>query len=154
MYPRLNKARRGIIRNDGFTLIETILSLFIVGVITALSIPPFLNYQISHDTSQVVSQLSSHIRYAQSNAMLGVADSQWGIHFTENSMVLFSGSTYLTRNASLDEVIYLPGSVRFGVTPDIVFTKLYGTIGSIVLININSGQFSRTLTVNTKGFIE
>ena len=79
-----------IMRNRGFTLIEVMSALIIIGIVSAIAVSRF---GIS-DTELIIRSevVKSHLRYAQLRAMN--SESVWGISCDGNGLLAFHGWKY------------------------------------------------------------
>lgn len=138
----------------GFTLVEMLLSVALIGLLVGISLPLYTTFVGRNDLDITAQQTASAIRRAQSFSRGVNADSQWGVHIASGNVVLFKGSTYAARDTAYDEVTPIPGSITPSGLDGVVFTRLTAipnTTGTIVFTsNTNS---SRTVTINAKGMV-
>jgi MSHA pilin protein MshC len=88
----------GTFKNPGFTLVEVVVALIIMGIITALAISRLASNNV--DLIAQTDVIKSHLRYAQSRAMNSSVI--WGIRS--------SGSSYwLFRDGNASNKVALPG---------------------------------------------
>ena len=98
---RIKKEKYGIRNCGGFTLIELITVLFIVGVIAAVAASATFFRKDTIELGPQVELFKGHLRYAQAMAMQ--SDKNWGIY-------IIDGSTYcLFKDQSTDNRVLLPG---------------------------------------------
>ena len=90
--------------DKGFTLIETIAVLLLLGILAAIAVSRSSNFGAEADVVGASEVVKNHLRYAQTKAMN--ADVSWGINF--------DGSTYTLQNASGVEAT-LPGDLPQGM---------------------------------------
>lgn len=141
-------------RRSGFTLIELLLSIALIGIIAGISLPVYVSFQTRNELATTTSTVVDTLRRAQNYARTGMNDSQWGVSIQANSLVLFKGSTYASRDMTMDEVSTLPGSVVASGLGEVVFSKMLGAptvTGSVVLAS-STGD-TKTMTVNNKGMV-
>lgn len=95
------KIRREGFRNSrGFTLVEIITVLVIIGIITAVVVARSSNNRQEVAAAALADQLLGHIRYAQAQAMN--TNTVWGVEMTTHSYRVFSwegGKHYVSMNA-------------------------------------------------------
>jgi prepilin-type N-terminal cleavage/methylation domain-containing protein len=130
----------------GFTIMEVILVMGLLGVVAAVTIPSYRYYQQRNDLDRSADQVVQALHRAKLLSELGEQGSRWGFHTLEGT--LFRGSTYAARDSNFDEEYPLPVSVTASGLPEVSFRILTGqpsATGSIVLTSINGEQ--RTITI-------
>ena len=138
----------------GFTLIEMMLSVAIIGLLAGLSLPVFLSFQTNNDLSQTTEVVADTLRRAETYSRANYGDAQWGVDFASRSVTLFQGATFSGRNTAFDEPETIPSDVLVGFSGDIIFNKLSGLPASSASINLTStGGSSSTLTINNQGMV-
>jgi prepilin-type N-terminal cleavage/methylation domain-containing protein len=141
-------------RQAGFTLLELLLSVAIIGMLTGLSVPIYASFAKRNDLDLIVQNTASAIRRSEAYATAVRSDSTWGVRFDEAGITLFKGASYVTRDAAFDETIAVPGSVSVSGMTEVQFAKLSAepsATGSVTFTNdIND---TRTLTLNAKGMV-
>src|SRR3990172_5578838 len=97
----------------GFTLIELLLVTGIVLSVSVLAGPfyaRFLGQNSAQETSdQIVQSLRKAQFYAKTSRKSG--SSGWGVNYAANTLTVYQGSTYATRNSALDEKFEVSQSV-------------------------------------------
>lgn len=141
-------------RLSGFTIIESLLSLAIVGVVAGFSFPLYQGYQTSHDVSLTSSQVTSLFRRAQSLAISGKAGTAWGVNISNGNIVLYSGNSYATRNPSQDEQTPIPQHITVSGITDISFSAFTGNPSTTGTTTISASNLNTSFIVNSKGFIQ
>jgi len=138
----------------GFTLIEILLSVALITLIMGFSVPFYSSLQSKNSLSVSASALTQSLREAKLRSQAVDGDSPWGVYVEIESIILFQGATYATRNPGYDQTFDLPqGIVPTGLN-EVVFTKLEGQpsqIGSITLTHSNGPTVD--LTINEKGMV-
>ncbi|MFA5076443.1 MAG: prepilin-type N-terminal cleavage/methylation domain-containing protein [Patescibacteria group bacterium] len=142
----------------GFTLVEILVSLALVSIIVVLSIPVFQSFQNRNDLDIASTTITQSWRRAQLLSQAVSGDSTWGVKIQPGNIVLFKGTSYITRDTNYDEKFILPATIQ-AVSPDgateIVFTKFDGlpqSSGSVVLSNTGN-NFIRNIGINAKGTV-
>lgn len=138
----------------GFTLIELLLTLAMVTLLGALSIPYFMTFQTSSQLDSASQEISQSLRRAKIRAIAAENDDNWGLAVKEQKITIFKGSNYTGRDVSFDEAFDLPSTITASGPLELYFHKLTGTpstIGNVTLISTNAKQ--KTITINANGTI-
>lgn len=141
--------------NKGFTLLEVLLSVAILGIIAGISLPIMASFNGRNDLDVTTQSIAMQLRRASTYSRGANSDSQWGVHAQSDSVTLFRGTTYASRDTSYDETTPIPNSFTISGINDVIFSKVDGSptsSGSITLTNTNSNE-TRTITVNAKGMV-
>ncbi len=150
---------RKVSRQRGFTLLELVLSMGLVGILAGFSIPIYQSFQVRNDLDIEVGVVTVNLRRAEllsqavSRDVPGVSVA-WGVKVLSDSVTLFNGQSFATRDPSLDEVFNLPSSVTPSGLTEFLFLKWSGipqTIGSLTLTSITNE--SRVVSINAKGLV-
>lgn len=144
-------------KNSGFTMVELIIIIVIVGILAAIAVPNFISYLPNYRLKGAISTLRGDLYNAKILAIKrGV---QYKVAFTTggyqiqrgtNSSGTFSlAQTELTRNFNDD----YPGvTVDTSATTDPVFSPR-GT-ASPVTITLQNGQKTKKITISISGRIK
>jgi prepilin-type N-terminal cleavage/methylation domain-containing protein len=142
-------------RSAGFTLIEMLLSVVILGVLAGLSAPVYASFVQRNDLDLTTQSLAATFRRAQMYARTQNGDSAWSVEVQSGVATLFKGTSFGGRNTNYDETLTIPSSITPGGLTEVQFTKFSGTpntTGNITLTSSTSDV--RTLTVNAKGMVD
>jgi prepilin-type N-terminal cleavage/methylation domain-containing protein len=137
----------------GFTLIEVLLSVAIMGLLAGLSIPIYQSFLNRNDLSNNTEAVASSLRRAQTYARASKEDSTWGVKVQSGVITLFKGSSYASRSSGLDETVTLPGNVTASGMDELYFSKLYGVPNTTGTITLTSNNETKTVTLNAKGLV-
>ena len=120
--------------NTGFTLIELLISVSILVIITAASIPNFSSFIDNQNLKQAQEQVKNGVRDAQNRAISGIDSSgtykYWVIRFDNASETYLIGKTVDTSSCTLETTDFvsnaLQGKALFNVapTPACIFYKM------------------------------
>jgi prepilin-type N-terminal cleavage/methylation domain-containing protein len=141
-------------RQSGFTLLEMALVVAILAIILGVSAPVYMALSNGSQLDAATGILAQDLYQAQINSRSGAADSQWGVAVNGQDIVLFSGSSYATRNTANDSTYTVPSVVSIGGSSQIVYSKLYGLPVSTGSFTLNDKAKSNNLVVNNKGMLE
>ena len=149
----------------GFTLIELILAVSILGMIIVFSSMAFSNQQNMVSLESTILEVNSAIREAQNKSISQtqdtVGDANHGVYFTSTSYTVFKGNSYTSNNPTnftrnFGSGIYIininiPNSV-------LIFDRLTGrqTNYSATLNTLNFSTFDndiKSVTINPYGAV-
>lgn len=144
-----------IIRNKtGFTLIEMILSVTIIGIMTAIIVPIYYSFQVRNDLDIAATTTAQSLRRATLLSQAVDGDTSWGVKIQTGNITLFKGISYVVRDITYDEVSNLPTSITPSGLSEIVFTKFLGLPVSTGTVTLTSNaNETRTITINAKGMV-
>lgn len=142
-------------KNQGFTLIEMLLSTGIIVAIIAISTPIFQSFQAKNDLDIAAVTVAQNLRRAQMLSQSIDGDATWGVFVANGSQTIFKGASYAIRDVAFDEIFDMPTSIVPSGISEIVFSKLYGLPQTIGTINFASTTNEiRIVTINAKGTID
>lgn len=145
----------GRYHQKGFTLIEMLLSVAIIGILVAGSAPIFNSFVARNDLDVVGQQVASALRRAQTYARGMDDDSAWSVNVASTAVTLYKGTVFVSRDTAYDEVVSIPPTITVSGLSDVQFAKFTAspnTTGSITLTS--NANDTRTLTINAKGMVE
>jgi prepilin-type N-terminal cleavage/methylation domain-containing protein len=125
-------------RRAGFSLLEMLLVIGIVGAMTGLATPMYRDYQIRNDLSIATEQVTQGLARARLLSQAGQDNDAWG--FYAPAGIMYKGASYQTRDASYDETYAMPSTITFTGLPEVSYSKLDGApsgTGAITLTAIN-----------------
>ena len=138
----------------GFSLLELLLSVTIIGMLAGLSWPVYQSYQRQTDLDVTTQSIADSLRRAQTYARNGNGDSVWGVRILSDSAVLYKGATYAGRNMAYDEAIGISSAFTAGGLSDISFAKFTATPSATGSITVTAASDNvRTITINEKGTV-
>jgi prepilin-type N-terminal cleavage/methylation domain-containing protein len=143
------------VRLYGFTMLEVILSLSILAMMFAMTVPYYSTFMIRNNLDIAVTTLVQDLRRAQTLSQITDGDSSWGVHVQVGSILLYKGPSYILRNESFDEDTEIPSSITISGINNINFEKQTGmpqTVG-IITFTSNSNE-TRNVTINQKGTVD
>jgi prepilin-type N-terminal cleavage/methylation domain-containing protein len=144
------------VRQRGFTLIEMLLSVSIIAIVSALSLPLYQVFQNKNDLAVVSESVGQALRRAQVYARAADDDAQWSVEIQSTAVTLFRGTNFVGRDASYDEAVSIPAGVNVTGLTEVQFAKMTGlpnTSGSITFTSARTGDVE-TVSINAKGMVQ
>lgn len=135
----------------GFSILEVTLVVGLLGLLTALVIPVGIRFYQTSVLDDATETAVMVLRRAQRQAASEKNNSGFGVRFLPESIVLFQGGTYDTRDVSQDEIFNIPDTIGFSGLSEIDFWAITGQTANAGNVIVNSGFFSRTIVVNNQG---
>lgn len=135
-------------RSVGFTLIELIISIAILGLIFGFSAPSLINFSNSVKIDSAAEELASIIRKAQEKSINAEKNLAWGVNFSEASI-------YVLYNQAGDRERYeLDNKIELTKTADnLIFEKLSGRTSSNFEITLTLDNKNYKIYINSEGMI-
>ncbi len=143
-------------RGAGFTFIEVLIVIALLGVIAGFAIPFYQSFQVASNLDNTAQQLVSTLRLAQARAMASESLSDFGVHFESQQYVLFKGNSYNPADP-FNESYNIAGTLTIssGVGSEVVFTAVNGNTTNTGSVQIStSGGKLRTITINEMGMVD
>lgn len=145
----------------GFTLIESIISIAIIGIVVVFAFSGFRSFQESAQLNEAHSAILEMLRDARARTLSGEKNIQYGVHFETNQIILFSGSSYVPGFVS-NEPYAFPAltkisAINLGGPADVVFSRLSGSAPAFGTITVQSNSNplkTKTITILSSGNIE
>lgn len=137
----------------GFTLLEVILAVSLMIIIGSFSMSFATNFFLQNAAGNTQAQFIGEMRKAQMYAMSSKENSAWGIYYNANTITLFKGNSYITRDATWDERYVSNANLIVSGFSEVVFARLTGLPSTTGTITITGNGSSKTVTVNSQGVI-
>ncbi|MBU0598294.1 type II secretion system GspH family protein [Patescibacteria group bacterium] len=142
-------------RQRGFTFVEVLLVIGILGVVVSLSIPFYQSFQVSNQLDNISQEVAQTLRRAQNKAMASEYFSAHGVHLQAQQFILFKGDSYNPADA-FNEVVDIPSSIliTYNAGPDVVFSGIKGeaSYAGLITITTNNGE-SKSISINEMGVV-
>ncbi|MFQ5492586.1 MAG: prepilin-type N-terminal cleavage/methylation domain-containing protein [Candidatus Dojkabacteria bacterium] len=140
---------------QAFTLFELLLSMSLLAMVAAFSVPLYQSFQTSNDLELTADITTQSLRRAQSLAMSGDGDANWGVYIQNGSVTLFQGDDYATRDTSFDEDLEISDKINLSGLSELVYEKFTGDPSATGTINLSiaSGE-TRIITINSRGTVD
>jgi len=143
-------------RQRGFTLLEVLLSIVVIGILVAVGVPVLSRTQTKNDLDAATTILVQSLRRAEILSQSVDGDSGWGVKIQSGAIALFKGASYGVRDTTRDEVFFMPTTITATGLTEIPMAKFTGypiATGSVVLTNTAAPLDSATVTINTRGMV-
>lgn len=140
--------------NNGFTLIEVLLSLALISLIAGTGVPIFQSFQNRNELDVATMTFAQGLRRAQILSQASHGDTSWGVYVQSGDITLFKGLSYAGRDSSFDEVFIVPASIVASGTQEYIFSRFTGlpqNVGSLSFTSPNNE--TKTITINEKGTV-
>lgn len=133
-----------------FTFIEVILSVTLLGLIALM--PTLLDTSIINQLQAEVAfdQVGQSYKKAQVFAKNSRGDSTWGVYVQSQSITVFKGNSYATRDTQFDDVSTYDTKTSLAViagSGEIIFSKMTGVPSATAIVRITQNNTGRTSTV-------
>jgi type IV pilus assembly protein PilE len=142
-------------RSAGFTLLEVLLSVAIIGMLVGVSIPVYESFVRRNDLGLTAQSLAALLRRAETYARAANYDDAWGVEMQAGTATLFRGTSFASRNTAYDEALTIPASIASSGLAEVQFTKFTAApniTGSITLTSTTSDV--KTVTINSEGAVD
>ena len=143
---------RGILSKKGFTLIEMVLVLALMGILLGMSMMYYQSSQVRADVDAQSASIVHYLRLAQSSAASGLNDKSHGVHFETDSYTTFEGDSYNQADPknfkmNLPETMTINAISLNGGGANVIFSKINGDTTNYGTISLNSVQVNKTKTI-------
>lgn len=138
-------------KRPAFTLVEMVLVLAILGIMGAITMPMYRDYQIRNDLNVVTEQVTQGLARARLLSASSKNDTGWGFYIPAGT--LYKGLSYAQRDPAFDEFYPMPSTIKTTGLFDVSYSKIKGipsATGSITLTTINNDQRTILIEVKTK----
>ena len=138
----------------GFSLVELILVIALFTIIALFAYPMSLalfNTQILEESRNGVEVA---LRNAYTRSITEKNDTSHGVKILENSLVLFEGNSYDTREVSKDHVVALPETLIHAGFDEIIFEQFSGRPSATGTLRLQYAGEETLIYINEIGVIE
>ena len=152
--------------NKGITLLEIMIIIVVISIIIAIVTPNFSSFKNHQKMTNTTEDIVSLLNEARNNTISSKDSKNYGVHFSENQIVLFSGSTY-SSSASDNKVVTFDSVVHIVIPSgiilanntsgnnNIIFERIMGNTnqsGTITLTLVSDSNVQKVISINKTGF--
>lgn len=141
-------------KKNGFTLIELLLVIAIISIISLLSSVFYSRYLLENSVGNTALQIAGSLRKAQIYSMMGKQGSGWGVNYSANTITLFKGNSFISRDPTFDETFSVNSNISITGLTDLIFSRVTGLpTPTTSTITISAGTNNKTITINSYGIV-
>ena len=139
-------ALSGRSESKGFSLIEFLIVLAIIGIFVTISTSVYYNFQTENNLTLAVNNTVEALRYVQKKSEIGSSDAVWGVRINTNNIEIL-------KNSSVEETKSLPKGVTVTGLSEINFNKLTGKTSNTGIIIFTNNFGVKNININSNGTI-
>lgn len=138
----------------GFTIVELLLVVAIFFVVAGFAPVLYNRFFLQDAVAEAADRVAGSLRNAQGFSLAGKGSLPWGVALNGNSIILFQGNSFATRNTALDRRIAIPSAVSISGLTETVFARVSGVPTTPLTISLTApGGISRSVTMNSLGVV-
>lgn len=151
---------------NGFTLLEVLIVLSIFAIILSIAITVSRSFSDTVDLDNAAKVIGTNIKFAKTHSVSALNDTNYGVHFEDNYIVIFEGNDY-DLSDSTNKIINLSDSVEiFNVdlaeNPtasgyNLVFSRLTGVtdnFGTVEIRLVKKPSETKKIVINQEGQVD
>lgn len=139
---------------SGFSLFELIIVIALIAAIATFSVTLTDTAVRGQEFTRVRETIAQELTAARNDTVAGTRDAAWGVAFSSNAITRFQGTTFATRNATLDRATQFGNEVMISGASEIDFVRPAGTPTASTTILLSNGIRSARITVTETGALE
>jgi len=136
---------------SGFSLVEIIIAIGIFSLLLGVSSAFYNRFGSASQLEIATNTVVESLRSAQAKTMMVNSDTRWGVKIALAQVVIFKGSSYTTRDQSVDQIFSVSGSVIPSGLSEIIFTPVMGNPTAIGTITLSNTAGTKNISINEKG---
>jgi len=146
--------------NKGFSLLEVLIAIFIIGVLAAITVNNMSGARDRKIMEGTADEIVAKLEEVKANSQIGKGGLNYGIKFNDDSYVLFSGLSYDSGDSnnvtiSINSRMELSNTIS-GSSDSVVFSKIKGEpnhTGTITVSLISDPSESMDIVIGELGDI-
>lgn len=138
-------------QQSGFSLVEVLVVIGIVAILSTVSVSSYVNHKTQNEFELASTELVRHVNLAQQNARLGYQDSDWSLYKNENTVTLFAGDDYDSRDTAKDKDFEVNSRINISGPDTITFQKVSGYPKAVGTYTVGDGERSQVISINEYG---
>lgn len=135
----------------GFSLLETMLIMALIGIVLAVGLPIYLQLQTSNDLSIATSVVAQTLRLAMLKSQGVDSGTAWGTHLSPGSATIFRGTDFASRDQSNDETFTFSTAISFAGPLNFIFVPLTGAPLVASTLTLGAGDQTQTISITAGG---
>jgi len=139
--------------NNGFTLLEVLLSVSIIGMVVAVSMPVYVGMLTKNDLDVAAATVAQSIRRAAIRSQGVDGDTGWGVKVQNGASTIFKGNTFASRDTAFDETTSVSPNITVSGLSEIILTKFTGVPVATGTLTLATGHDTATISVNAQGTV-
>ncbi len=144
--------------NKGINLIEVLIVVAIIGILLVVVIPKFSSFRTLQSLQNSTADVFSAINKARTNTISSLDSKEYGVHFANNQVIIFEGTTYSAlAGSNIITTISSPASISTisltGGATDVYFSRIYGAPNVNGTIVLSADSYTKTITISPTGHI-
>ena len=147
-------------QKNGFTLVEFLVVVAIIGIIAAVIVPSFSKFRNQQALQNSTNALISVLNEARTKTLASVNNTYYGVHLQSDAAILFVGGAYAL-GAATNETVYYESPVAMtsatltGGGSDVKFDRLKGTTSQYGTITLAlPDTTSHSVSVSATGTVQ
>lgn len=146
----------------GFTVLEILIVVSVLLVIISIVVSPFSSFRNRSILNTEVENIITLLNEARSNTLASLNDSEYGVHFEANRMVLFKGNLFTepdpdNKEIIFDQTVYISNILLTGGGANVIFNRLTGKSdehGTITIALTSSSTINNIIHIYSTGSTE
>lgn len=136
-----------------FTLIEVLLTVALLSIVVLVTSPFMGRFLFAQGLPIAVDELRGSLAKAREYSLLGKNGSQWGVFVSGQTITLFRGDSFASRDASFDETYDIPSQVTLVASDEVVFARVSGVPSTEASYIFSHDSETKNYSLNAAGVL-